>query len=63
MAVEIRELRIKGIVHGSGNNIQESLNNQSSRLNETLVLKNLKSEILNKCKDMIKAEFERKNQR
>jgi hypothetical protein len=66
MPVEIRELKIKGIVSNSSfsrNSVFREFENQNSTIIKSSLLRNLKEDILSECKEYIANELERQNQR
>ena len=63
MTVEIRELKIKGIVSQSINKIEKEFENRNSNIQNTFVIKNLKKQILDECKDLIQNELEKRYNR
>lgn len=66
MPVEIRELKIKGIVSGSKSSrsiIYREFEKRNSDIINSSTLKNLKENILNECKEIIYNELEKQNQR
>ncbi|WP_235299101.1 DUF5908 family protein [Portibacter marinus] len=66
MPVEIRELRIKGIVSNSIHSrsaVVKEFENRNSNIINSSIIKVLREEILNECRDIIANEFDKQNQR
>jgi hypothetical protein len=66
MAIEIRELKIKGIVSHSSNSrmgIVREFENRNSNIINSAVLRDMKLSILAECNELIQNEFEKQNQR
>lgn len=66
MAVEIRELKIRGIVSNnslSRKGIVREFDNRNSSIFNTNLIKDLRQDILMECKELIENEIERLNQR
>lgn len=66
MAVEIRELKIKGIVSNSNlsrKGVFKEFENRNSNIINSSLIRNLKLDILDECKEIIVNELEKQNLR
>ena len=66
MPVEIRELKIKGIVSNSIHSrsaVFKEFENRNSNIINSSLLRNLKQDIISECKEIITDEFEKQNLR
>ena len=66
MPIEIRELKIKGIISNSKSNrsaVFKEFDNRNSNIINSSLIRNLKQEIISECKEIIINELEKQNQR
>ena len=66
MPIEIRELKIKGIVSNSKssrNAVFKEFDNRNSNIINSSIIRNLKQEIISECREIIINELEKQNQR